>query len=137
MEIWSDFQYDSLRKPIIKVFRAAYCSHDPGFCLLYKQLGPGFRLQSCLHLQDFQYFYFCLMKEGWALKVAQQFGIWWLVAYKTVVYKNIKCKPKKHVIMREFDHGNGKGKGVFYLKCYYIAIYWFSQTEEYKMQHLK
>ena len=94
MEIWSDFQYDSLRKPVIKVFRAAYCSHDPGFCLLYKQPGPGFRLQSCLHLQDFQYFYFCLMKESWALKVAQQFGIWWLVAHKTVVYKNIKCKPK-------------------------------------------
>ena len=34
-------------------------------------------------------FYCCLVKEGWPLKVALQFTIWGLVAYKPVAYKKI------------------------------------------------
>ena len=32
-------------------------------------------------------FYCCLVKEGWALKLAEQFAIPGLVAYKPVAYK--------------------------------------------------
>ena len=36
-------------------------------------------------------FYFCLVKEVWALKVAKQFAIRGLVGYKPVAYKKDKC----------------------------------------------
>ena len=44
-----------------------------------------------LHFLSICSFYCCLVKGGWALKVAYQFAMWVLVAYKLVAYKNIKC----------------------------------------------
>ena len=44
-----------------------------------------------LHFLSICSFYCCLVKGGWALKVAYQFAMWVLVAYKLVAYKKIKC----------------------------------------------
>ena len=44
-----------------------------------------------LHFSLICSFCCCLVKKGWALKVAEQFAIRGLVAYKPVVYKKRKC----------------------------------------------
>ena len=51
-------------------------------------------------------FYCCLVKKGWALKVASQFTIWWQVAYKPVVYKKkIMMFTTKFLPRGEFHPG--------------------------------
>ena len=42
-----------------------------------------------LHFSLICSFYYCLVKKGWALKVASEFAIRWLVAYESVAYKKI------------------------------------------------
>ena len=44
-----------------------------------------------LHFSLICSFYCCLVKRGWALKVAKQFAILGLVAYKPIAYKKDKC----------------------------------------------
>ena len=46
-------------------------------------------------------FYCCLVKEGWALKVASQFAIQGLVAYKPVAYKKISQKQPVEVFYKK------------------------------------
>ena len=44
-----------------------------------------------LHFSLICSFYCCLMKEGYVLKVAKQFAVPGLVAYKPIAYKKTKC----------------------------------------------
>ena len=82
------------------------------YTFFYKQLESGISPQSCSYLQSswcaklincclvvwpsnlcksslICSFCYCLVREGWALKVAKQFAIRWLVAYKPVAYKKV------------------------------------------------
>ena len=42
------------------------------------------------------------MRGGWALKVAEQFAIWWLVTYKPVTYKKISVIPVDASCLRNY-----------------------------------
>ena len=55
-----------------------YCRFNNYFTLITKEK---------LHFSLIYSFYCCLVKEDWALKVAYQFEVWVLVAYKLVAYK--------------------------------------------------
>ena len=44
-----------------------------------------------LHFSLIFSFYCYLLEKGWAVKVAKQFAIWKLVAYKPVAHKKNKC----------------------------------------------
>ena len=56
---------------------------------MYSRLNSYFTIitKKKLHFSLVCSFYFCLAKEGWALKAAEQFTIRGLVAYKPVGYK--------------------------------------------------
>ena len=48
-----------------------------------------------LHFSLICSFYFCLVKGGWAMKVAKQFAIQGLIAYKPVGYKKLGAITNK------------------------------------------
>ena len=55
-----------------------------------------------LHFSLICGFYYCLVKEGWALKVGQPFSIRGLVAYKPVAYKKVHFISDASVICQNW-----------------------------------
>ena len=70
--------------------QAFFCHGTHFFAeLMYSRLNNYFTIitKEKLHFSLVCSFYFCLAKEGWALKAAEQFTMRGLVAYKPVAYK--------------------------------------------------
>ena len=65
-----------------------YCWFNCYFTFITKE-----KLHISLHFSPLYSFYCCLMKKGWVLKVAWQFDIQGLAAYKLVAYKKTRCIP--------------------------------------------
>ena len=72
-----------------------YCPFNNYFTLITKEK---------LHFSLIYSFYCCLVEEDWALKIAYQFEVWVLVAYKKISVINVGATTNyKFLFMINFD----------------------------------